>query len=94
MAGYTDEDYSKAKVTAGTVARTVILAVALFNQIMTAAGYSILPIADDTINQLVSALFTTGAAVAAWWKNNSFTDAAIRADVVKDIKQGGGSYGN
>ena len=31
-------------------------------------------------NQLISAGFTVGAALAAWWKNNSFTPEAIEAD--------------
>lgn len=28
----------------------------------------------------ISAGFTVGAALAAWWKNNSFTPEAIEAD--------------
>lgn len=31
-------------------------------------------------NQLLSAGFTIGAALASWWYNNSFTQAAIKAD--------------
>ena len=29
---------------------------------------------------MISAGFTVGAALAAWWKNNSFTKAALKAD--------------
>ena len=75
---------NKYKITAGTVARTIILAVALINQIMTAAGKSALPIDDEAVTQTVTNLFTVAAAVAAWWKNNSFTKAAIMADT--DLK--------
>lgn len=32
------------------------------------------------VEQLVSAGFTIGAALASWWYNNSFTQAAIKAD--------------
>lgn len=73
------------KITAGTISRTIILAVALVNQLLSAAGYGVLPIEDATIEQLVSACFTVGAALAAWWKNNSFTQAAIKADYVKNV---------
>lgn len=73
------------KITAGTISRTIILAVALVNQLLSAAGYGVLPIEDATIEQLVSACFTVGAALAAWWKNNSFTQSAIKADHVKDV---------
>lgn len=75
---------NKYKITAGTIARTIILAVALLNQIMTAAGKSALPIEDETVTQLVTNIFTIAAAVAAWWKNNSFTKAALMAD--SDLK--------
>ena len=30
--------------------------------------------------QMISTGFTVGAALAAWWKNNSFTPEAIEAD--------------
>lgn len=74
----------KQQITAGTISRTIILVIALVNQLLTAAGYGVLPIEDATIEQLVSACFTVGAALAAWWKNNSFTQAAIKADTYKD----------
>ena len=75
---------NKYKITAGTVARTVILAIALINQLLTAAGKSALPIEDETVTQFVSCAFTIGAAVVGFWKNNSFTKAAIMADT--DLK--------
>lgn len=74
-------------VSAGTVARTIILALALFNQIMSATGHAILPIQDADIEQLVSSIFTIGAAAVAWWKNQSFTPEAAEADkVMKELK--------
>lgn len=63
-----------------TMARTVILALALINQILIASGHSALPIDDETINEIVSTCFTIAAAVTAWWKNNSFSRSAIAAD--------------
>ena len=69
------------KITAGTIARTIILALALVNQILAACGISIIPIEDETINVLVSTAFTVVTAVIAWWKNNSFTQKAIAADL-------------
>ncbi|MBQ3094354.1 MAG: phage holin [Clostridia bacterium] len=69
-------------MTAGTIARTVVLGLALINQVLVAFGVNTIPIADDTVTALVSAAFTIGSAVAAWWKNNSFTKAAVQADAV------------
>lgn len=77
------------QITAGTIARTLCLALALFNQVLTMTGHAVLPIDDETINQAVTLAFTIGASVVAWWKNNSFTDAAIRGDAVTQaIKRG------
>ena len=68
------------KVSAGTISRTIILFVALVNQFLVMMGYNTLPIDDTTITQIVSGVFTVVASVMAWWKNNSFTSAAIQAD--------------
>ena len=76
-------------ITAGTAARTVCLILALTNQILTVLGYDVINISDDTVNTLISTGFTVITAIAAWWKNNSFTKAAIEADnVMRDLKEG------
>lgn len=67
-------------ITSGTIARTIILALALINQILSASGHAILPIEDETVEALVSAAATVITAVIAWWKNNSFTLAARKGD--------------
>lgn len=75
------------KPTAATIARTVILVVALANQALTMAGKSILPISDEQITEVISLTFTVVSALIAWWKNNSFTQAAITADeTMKTLK--------
>ena len=73
---------NKMSVTTGTIARTIILALALVNQILTATGHGIINISDDDVNTLISTIFTIISAIAAWWKNNSFTQSALKADEV------------
>ena len=68
------------KISAGTIARTACLLLALTNQILSACGKPVLPIESATVEQLVTAGITTVAALIAWWKNNSFTSEAIEAD--------------
>lgn len=70
----------KTNISAGTIARTLCLLLALVNQALTITGHAVLPIDDDTVNQAVSLACTVGASLAAWWKNNSFTGAAQEAD--------------
>ena len=67
-------------VSAATIARTAMLALALINQILSALGKPVLPIENAQLEQMISTGFTVGAALAAWWKNNSFTPEAIEAD--------------
>ncbi len=74
-------------VSAGTVARTAVLLLALTNQILSAMGKPILPIESSTVEQLVTAGITSVAALVSWWKNNSFTQAALAADEVYEQKK-------
>ena len=67
-------------ITAGTIARTACLLLALLNQVLCALGKSPLPIESETLNQLVTAGITVVVALISWWKNNSFTKEAIAAD--------------
>ena len=75
------------KISAATLARTAALALALTNQVLSACGKPILPIESATVEQLVTAGITTVAALIAWWKNNSFTQAALAADEVYEQKK-------
>lgn len=68
------------KVTVETVVRTIVLAAALVNQLLTMFGKNPLPFAEDELYSMLTAVATVAATLWAWWKNNSFTDAAITAD--------------
>ena len=67
-------------ISAGTIARTIVLLLALANQVLAMCGKQVLNIADDDIYQIVSIVFTISASVWSWWKNNSFSVNAINAD--------------
>lgn len=70
----------KRKIETGTIVRTAVLGFALINQILTISGKSPLPFSNEEVGQVVSTAITAGASLWAWWKNNSFTQAAIAAD--------------
>lgn len=83
---------SRMTISAGTIARTIILVLALVNQLLTATGHSVINISDESINTLISTGFTIVTAIVAWWKNNSFTQSALKADeVMREGKENGGS---
>lgn len=68
------------KASIETVVRTIVLAVTLLNQLLTMFGKNPLPFAEDELYSTITAIATIAATVWAWWKNNSFTPAAIQAD--------------
>lgn len=55
-----------------SIIRTVLLVVALFNQVLTALGYQVLPLSDETVAELIGVTFTVVTSLIAWWKTNSF----------------------
>lgn len=69
-------------VKSDTIARTIVLILALINQGLAVAGKEALPFTEDMVYQVVTLIFTIGASAWAWWKNNSFTKNAIEADKV------------
>ena len=79
----------KMKVSKGTIIRTACLVLTIINSFLAIFEKSPLPIDDATIEMVISFAFATAAAFAAWWKNNSFTQAALKADeVLKSEKRG------
>lgn len=70
----------KEKITPGTIARTICLALALVNQFLLMFDIQAIPITDEQINLVVSTMWTISSSILAWWNNNSFTQSAIRAD--------------
>ena len=76
------------KVKKGTIVRTAVLILALINQALTIAGKNPLPWTSDEAEQGFSMIITIGAALVSWWKNNSFTEDAIRADLYLDRLRG------
>lgn len=68
------------KIQPDTIARTIVLALALLNQLLAIFGKGTIQIAENDIYQVVSIVWTIASAIVAWWYNNSFTKHAIRAD--------------
>ena len=68
------------KVSKETIIRTTVLMIAILNNALAMFGKSPIPIDNDMVVTVVSFLFTTASALVNWWYNNSFTEAAIKAD--------------
>lgn len=66
-------DNSTPAISAATIARAIVLLLGLINAALVMFGVDTIPIADDTVNQLVALLWNVGAALWAWWKDNPIT---------------------
>lgn len=71
------------------VIRLAVLLVLLINQTLITIGWNPLPYSEDVLFESFSVIATVLMAVYAWWKNNSITKEAIKADAyLKNIKKG------
>lgn len=85
------------KPTPQTIARTVMYFVTWVNMLFAFFGMPQLVIDPDMLATvlegayvIISAVAAFGASLLAWWKNNSFTKAAIAGDhVMRDLKEAG-----
>lgn len=75
-------------IAAGTIARTVVFALAWMNQLFAFIGLPILDFDPDLAYVGISTVITLGASAWAAWKDNAFTIAARIGNVVmKAIKK-------
>lgn len=80
---------SDQRVTPDTIARTIVLFLALLNQTLAFIGKGRIEIAENDVYQIVTVVATIVTSLVSWWKNNSFSKAAMAGDfVMKSIKTG------
>lgn len=70
-----------------TVIRSIVTLLAVFNQLAVSFGWYGEIIDENIILQAVTAIATLGSVIWSWWKNNSFTAQAVKADkYLKELK--------
>lgn len=67
-------------VEASTWVRTAVLIAALINQALVISGITQNEADIDNLTYYISFIFTAISSVWSWWKNNSFTKKAQKAD--------------
>jgi SPP1 family holin len=66
--------------------RTLILVLALVNQVLVSFGMSPLPIDEQNVELVVSLVWTGVASILTWWKDNDITKKARdNKQVLKDM---------
>lgn len=68
------------KISKGTITRTIALVVVIINLILKRFGIDVINVSESEILALVETLIEVAVIVVGFWKNNSYTQNAIRAD--------------
>ena len=67
-------------ISKGTIVRTIMLILVLLNMILQHFGLDVINVEESEILALVEMLIELAVIVVTFWKNNSFTENAIKAD--------------
>ena len=78
-------DFNFSEVNGGTWTRLAILIAALINQVLVSKGIVNFPFTEQELAEGLSFVFTAIASLVCYWKNNSFTEKAQKAD--KELKE-------
>lgn len=75
-------------ISKGTIVRTIMLLIVVINLILKHCGVDLINVSESEILTIVEMLIEVAVIVVAFWKNNSFTDKAIKADeFLKNLKE-------
>lgn len=76
------------KISKGTIVRTIMVVLVIVNVVLKQFGVDAINVSESEILSLVEALIEVVTIVVAFWKNNSFTQNAIKADeFLKTLKE-------
>lgn len=67
-------------ITKGTIVRTIMLVLVLLNWILRQTGHPVIQVDEGSVASFVQLSIEIATIVVAWWKNNSFSQNAIKAD--------------
>ena len=68
------------KISKGTIVRTVMLAIVIINLILKQLGLNIIDVSESEILSVIEMVIEIAVIVVSFWKNNSYTKNAIKAD--------------
>lgn len=63
-----------------TIIRSICLLIVLINFVLRSTGHDVLNIDESQIAETIEMIISIAVIVLSWWKNNSFTENAQKAD--------------
>ena len=74
-------------ITKGTIVRTILMIMVIVNFVLERMGVDIIPVSESGVLMFVETGIEIAVILVTWWKNNSFTENAIKADeFLKELK--------
>lgn len=76
------------KITKSTIVRTILVALVIINFILEKCGVDVIPTDEHIILMFVETVIEIAILVVGFWKNNSYTEKAIKADeFLKELRE-------
>lgn len=76
------------KITKSTIIRAILVILVFINFILEKCGLDIIPTDEYTVAMFVETLIEIAILAVGFWKNNSFTEKAIKADkFLKELRE-------
>lgn len=77
-------------ISKGTIVRTISLVIVLINIVLKKFGVDLINVSESEILEAVEMLIEVAVILVSFWKNNSYTQNAIKADeYLKHLKESG-----
>ena len=76
------------KISKGTIVRTVMLVIVIINLVLKQLGHDLINVSESEILSVIEMIIELAVIVVSFWKNNSYTQNAIKADeFLKNLKE-------
>ena len=75
-------------ISKGTIVRTIMLIIVIINLILKQTGHNLINVSENEVLGLVETIIELAIIITTFWKNNSFTKNAQKADeFLKQLKE-------
>lgn len=68
------------KISKGTIVRTVMLVIVIINLVLKQLGHDLINVSESEVLTVLEMLIELAVIVVSFWKNNSYSEKAIKAD--------------
>lgn len=76
------------KITKSTIVRTILVLLVIVNFVLERCGVDVIPTDESQILMIVETVIEIAIIAVGFWKNNSFSQKAIKADeFLKELRE-------